>query len=780
MRTIGKEIWGYILVLICVLIGFSGSAQTVIFSSDFSPGPSSWQLNARDSVHGKASVSGGENRWITNNSYKGNATALVPNTNLQPVGITGSPRSHYLHINANNLSLPGVAAYNANYLYNNPGRDQYMTRMVAPISTSGLKDVEFSFWWLNYADSFNFPNDTSGQVFYSIDSAKSWIRTPKTYSGDSIWKKETIKLPVFDNQKQLMFAFVFINPDTGFHPAFAIDDVMLTGVPSNTPTANFTQDKILVCQGKCVQFTDLSTGNPSKWSWNFGTGNVADTSNLQNPSFCFPNVGKFSITLTASNSKGSGAPLTKTNLISVVDCNAPPQANFSMNGLMSKTITICSGDSVIFADSSSGAVQNRYWSFPGAADDSGNCRIVNDTIPLVKILYPCAGGEGRDTIYPVTLNVSGAGGATFITKNVRVKSCIGAKSRIKGHTEQRKTCVGSCVTYEYDHTIEDEFYITDKPTFKWYFWGISDTVDSMITKIDTVTTNPLEIDTTWFYRVYSPLGPIAVDTNFEKDTVYTDPSITVCYPDSGSYKLALVTENIYGKDSLMYRNIVSVYGYPQVDALVDKPVLVRGYSNELTTNNKEEHNGRPVPNCKDMEEFDKYINGDSSRCHNYFWSYKNNQGDQISDNIDNWRSQTTRARPDAPTWYYVIRENFNGCRTVDSVQIHIDSTYEVGIPEIFTPGKNGSRNSRWYIFGNRITKIDVKVFNRYGQIVYQTDKVNQIVWESDIAPVGAGWDGNYKNQVGKELDPGVYVYVVKLWHETGEIKDLSGNVTLVR
>jgi gliding motility-associated-like protein len=110
----------------------------------------------------------------------------------------------------------------------------------------------------------------------------------------------------------------------------------------------------------------------------------------------------------------------------------------------------------------------------------------------------------------------------------------------------------------------------------------------------------------------------------------------------------------------------------------------------------------------------------------------------------------------------------------------IDSTYNVGIPDIFSPGTNGSKNSSWYIFGNRITKIDVKVFNRYGQIVFSTDKIEDIVWESDIAPVGGGWNGSYNNEIGKELDPGVYTYTVKVFHETGRVYNYTGNVTLVR
>ena len=739
LQTAG--IWKLIIVGIIAFASYSSFSQVSLLKDDFSPGPSNWGLNSVGVIHGSITVTGSENVWTTNNSYQGNVSPFVPNTNAQPVGITGAPNSHYLHILSSGLNAGGIS--NANYTTVLKKREQYMTSMNAPINASGYKDVTLNFWWLNYADSLNHPNDTSGQVFYSIDGGTTWIRTPKTYSKDSTWQKESIKLPVFDNQPSLKFAFIFINPDVGESPAFAIDDVEITGTPTSTPTSNFSGDKTLICKGKCVQFTDLSLGNPTEWLWSFGTGSVTDTSHKQNPKFCFPNIGKYSITLTASNSRGAGGPLTKTNYIDVVDCNAAPKANFSMNGSNGNLITICSGDSVVFADSSKGQVDNIYWSFPGAFDaDTAvlKCRIVNDTFPVVKILYACAGAEGRDTTYTVTLNVSGVGGASFITKRVKVKSCIGAVAKIRGHNTQIKSCVNQCVTFKYDVTVEEEFYITVKPSFKWYFYGI----DTSVTHSDTFN------------------------------------SATVCYADSGTFNVALVTENKYGKDSIMYRDLVSVFGYPSVKALVDKPLLLQGYSNELSTNNRESFRGRDVPNCRDMEEFDKFVNGDSSRCHNYFWSYKNGDNDHVTNEIDNFRSQTTRARPDGTTWYYVIRENYNGCRGYDSVLISIDSTYNVGIPSIFTPGKNGSKNSRWYVFGNRITKIDVKVFNRYGQIVYETRDIKEIVWESDIAPVGAGWDGNFRNEAGKELDPGVYVYVIELYNKSGEVKNLKGNVTLVR
>ena len=69
------------------------------------------------------------------------------------------------------------------------------------------------------------------------------------------------------------------------------------------PVANFTADLTYGDVPLTVQFTDLSTGNPTNWSWDFGdTG----TANDQNPVHTYTSEGIYNVTLTASNGAGSG------------------------------------------------------------------------------------------------------------------------------------------------------------------------------------------------------------------------------------------------------------------------------------------------------------------------------------------------------------------------------------------------------------------------------------------------------------------------------------------
>jgi len=69
------------------------------------------------------------------------------------------------------------------------------------------------------------------------------------------------------------------------------------------PVANFTADYKTGGAPLQVKFVDLSTNNPTTWSWAFQGGTPA-TSAVQNPEVIYNNSGTFRVTLTATNSTG--------------------------------------------------------------------------------------------------------------------------------------------------------------------------------------------------------------------------------------------------------------------------------------------------------------------------------------------------------------------------------------------------------------------------------------------------------------------------------------------
>jgi PKD repeat protein len=72
---------------------------------------------------------------------------------------------------------------------------------------------------------------------------------------------------------------------------------------TNNVISNFEADDRYPClinNEATVSFTDLSSGNPTTWLWDFGDGN---TSTLQNPSHTYLNSGDYSISLSINNNQ---------------------------------------------------------------------------------------------------------------------------------------------------------------------------------------------------------------------------------------------------------------------------------------------------------------------------------------------------------------------------------------------------------------------------------------------------------------------------------------------
>jgi len=87
------------------------------------------------------------------------------------------------------------------------------------------------------------------------------------------------------------------------------------------PNAAFSAAPLNVCAFASVQFTDLSTGNPNEWNWDFGDNT---TSTGKNPTHIYQKTGLFTIRLIAFNNRCPDTA-TITNYIRVL----PPVGNFS-------------------------------------------------------------------------------------------------------------------------------------------------------------------------------------------------------------------------------------------------------------------------------------------------------------------------------------------------------------------------------------------------------------------------------------------------------------------
>ena len=91
------------------------------------------------------------------------------------------------------------------------------------------------------------------------------------------------------------------------------------------------------------------------------------------------------------------------------------------------------------------------------------------------------------------------------------------------------------------------------------------------------------------------------------------------------------------------------------------------------------------------------------------------------------------------------------------------------VPNVFTPGGVGDHPT-WMIKGLHLyPNCDVKVFNRYGQIVFKSRGYAE------------PWNGGYQNNLGKEMPVGTYYYVIQLnSSHKGAKRVLKGHVAIIR
>ena len=119
---------------------------------------------------------------------------------------------------------------------------------------------------------------------------------------------------------------------------------------------------------------------------------------------------------------------------------------------------------------------------------------------------------------------------------------------------------------------------------------------------------------------------------------------------------------------------------------------------------------------------------------------------------------------DNPTVYTVIVTNLDGCMSSTEVSYATIPPRE-GIPNVFTPNNDGL-NDFFNIFSNvPFDLIEFKVYNRWGQLVYNNDTPNQ------------GWNGTFD---GKEAPSDVYIYYIVYSINGIEREPMKGDVTLVR
>ncbi|HVP93553.1 MAG TPA: PKD domain-containing protein [Methanoregulaceae archaeon] len=179
-------------------------------------------------------------------------------------------------------------------------------------------------------------------------------------------------------------------------PTLPVSVVITVPIPTQSPPVNrgngpipnaqFTANPVFGNVPLKVSFTDLTTGSPDNWTWDFGDGN---TSYEQNPVYVYTNPGTFTVRLVASNNAGSNSE-TKSYYIMANAAFHSPGAGWD-----AIPPTATQPTTVEFLDRSSGPPTSWYWDF----GDGGTSTLQNPVHTY--------SGPG---VYLVSLNVSNEAG----------------------------------------------------------------------------------------------------------------------------------------------------------------------------------------------------------------------------------------------------------------------------------------------------------------------------------------------------------------------------------
>ena len=117
--------------------------------------------------------------------------------------------------------------------------------------------------------------------------------------------------------------------------------------------------------------------------------------------------------------------------------------------------------------------------------------------------------------------------------------------------------------------------------------------------------------------------------------------------------------------------------------------------------------------------------------------------------------------------YTVLIQNPPCTAATDSILItYLDcDNCDIAIPNAFTPNADGKNDVFKVLTNCNITNFSLKIFNRWGQQVFETNDIN------------FGWDGYYHGI----LQPiSVFVYYVQITKASGDKKLIKGDVSLIR
>ena len=349
----------------------------------------------------------------------------------------------------------------------------------------------------------------------------------------------------------------------------------ISGAKAQAPVANFSASTTSGCGPLGVNFTDLSTGSPLYWTWDFGNGQI---SSLQNPIATYTIPGVYTVTLIVKNKDGENS-IRMTNYITVYPY---PSASFTSNLTLA-----CAPANIQFTDQSvpgQGAISSWNWDFGDGATNTQpspphtysqpgyysvrltvtNSQGCSNSLLLVRYIRVVSGIQ-PDFSWSQTTNSCSAPFALNFTNQTAGPGTLSyswnlGNGTITGQTSP-STIYPANTSYSVSLTAQSNLGCSGTTTKTISFPA----ANPVITSPDTAcTNNPIA-----FVNGSSPV-PVSSSWNFGDGTAATVANPGKTYPTAATYAVKLVNTYATCLDSVI-KSIV-VINNPVPDFTADKQV----------------------------------------------------------------------------------------------------------------------------------------------------------------------------------------------------------------